>query len=168
LIAYVVPVDSGLDRVSQSQLILNLRAHLKEQLPSYMLPAAIVPMRKLPLNSNGKVDSWALPAPSFVSLTAVEHVHAQGETEIALARLWEGVLHVEQVGRSDNFLELGGDSLTAMSLVVQVADELRAHLSVDDIFRCGCLSELAAQIDADVRAPQSGADSTADFDDNSL
>jgi amino acid adenylation domain-containing protein len=168
LIAYVVPVDSGLDRVSQSQLILNLRAHLKEQLPSYMLPAAIVPMRKLPLNSNGKVDSWALPAPSFVSLTAVEHVHAQGETEIALARLWEGVLHVEQVGRSDNFLELGGDSLTAMSLVVQVADELGAHLSVDDIFRCGCLSELAAQIDADVRARQSGADSTADFDDNSL
>ncbi|MCO7572041.1 phosphopantetheine-binding protein, partial [Pseudomonas chlororaphis] len=95
----------------------ELRAHLLEQLPEFMVPQVFVHLDAFPLSPNGKLDRKALPAPDMAALRSREYEAPQGDTEIALARLWAELLNVERVGRHDNFFELGGHSLLAVSLI---------------------------------------------------
>ncbi|MDI9701299.1 non-ribosomal peptide synthetase, partial [Burkholderia cenocepacia] len=88
-----------------------LRTHLRGQLPEYMVPAAFVWMEQLPLTPNGKLDRRALPAPDLSALQVREYEAPVGDTEQAIARIWAALLNVEQVGRHDNFFDLGGHSL---------------------------------------------------------
>ena len=94
-----------------------LREALREALPDYMLPYAIVVLEKLPLNPNGKVDRKALPEPELAN--AENYEAPQGEVEETLAAIWGGVLGIAQVGRHDNFFELGGDSILSLQIVTE-------------------------------------------------
>ncbi|HEY4589733.1 MAG TPA: amino acid adenylation domain-containing protein, partial [Thermoanaerobaculia bacterium] len=82
----------------------ELRAALRERLPDYMVPAAVMVLPALPLNPNGKVDRHALPAATPSG--AGEYAAPQGDAEQALALLWQEVRGLERVGRRDNFFEL--------------------------------------------------------------
>jgi acyl-CoA synthetase (AMP-forming)/AMP-acid ligase II len=100
LVAYVAA--AGQDGVQAAAL----RQALAAALPDYMVPSAIVVLDSLPLNSNGKVDRKALPR---VELARVAEYQApKGRVEQALAEVWAEVLQVPQVGRQDDFFELGG------------------------------------------------------------
>ncbi|QHD06665.1 non-ribosomal peptide synthetase [Pseudomonas sp. R76] len=103
--------------------IEQLRAHLLQHLPDFMVPALFVHLDALPLSPNGKLDRKALPAPGMEALIVREYVAPQGDTEILLARLWAELLKVERVGRDDNFFELGGHSLLAVSLIGRLRQE---------------------------------------------
>jgi acyl-coenzyme A synthetase/AMP-(fatty) acid ligase len=118
LVAYVCPhadmeVDTGV-----------LREALGKALPDYMIPAAIVVLERLPLNPNGKVDRKALPEPEYAG--AGDYEAPQGEVEVMLAGVWAEVLGLGQVGRNDNFFEVGGHSLA----ILQVQQKLRQSLSI--------------------------------------
>ncbi|WP_032607843.1 AMP-binding enzyme, partial [Pseudomonas syringae] len=105
LVAYVVgQPQASLDAAS-------LRAELAPQLAEYMLPSAFVILDALPLTPNRKLDRKALPAPQAEAFASREHVEPQGDTEMALAQIWQNLLNLEQVGRHDQFFELGGHSL---------------------------------------------------------
>ena len=117
-----------------------LRHALKEVLPDYMVPSAIMVLDALPLNANGKIDRKALPAPVFDAGDAYEA--PEGELEMQLAQLWADVLGVERVGRSSNFFELGGHSLLALTLVERMrAAGIRAQ--VRELFEQPVLSAFA-------------------------
>ena len=103
--------------------IEQLRAHLLQHLPDFMVPALFMHLDALPLSPNGKLDRKALPAPGMEALIVREYVAPQGDTEILLARLWAELLKVERVGRDDNFFELGGHSLLAVSLIGRLRQE---------------------------------------------
>ena len=103
--------------------IEQLRAHLLQHLPDFMVPALFMHLDALPLSPNGKLDRKALPAPGMDALSVREYVAPQGDTEILLARLWAELLKVERVGRDDNFFELGGHSLLAVSLIGRLRQE---------------------------------------------
>jgi non-ribosomal peptide synthase protein (TIGR01720 family) len=125
----------------------ELRAHLAERLPGYMVPAAFVMLPALPLNASGKVDRRALPAPSQTSdEVAAEFVAAQGEVESVLARIWARALRVERVGVHDNFFELGGDSIMSLQIVA-AANEAGLPLTARDMFQHQTISALAAGIE---------------------
>ena len=94
-----------------------LRAHLRERLPEYMVPAAIGVVEAFPLTPNGKVDTAALAAPEAARAEVVVAVPPRNETERVLADAFAEVLRVPQVGVFDNFFELGGDSILAMQVV---------------------------------------------------
>ncbi|WP_156616853.1 non-ribosomal peptide synthetase, partial [Mycobacterium sp. 852014-52144_SCH5372336] len=82
------------------------RTALSERLPAYMVPTAIVPLDKLPLTVNGKLDTRALPAPEYQD---IDHYRAPGNhTEEVLARIYAQVLGLDRVGVDDSFFELGG------------------------------------------------------------
>ncbi|HLM57759.1 MAG TPA: amino acid adenylation domain-containing protein, partial [Pyrinomonadaceae bacterium] len=124
--------------------IRDLRQHLKESLPAYMLPSAFVFLDSLPLTPGGKVDRRALPAPERSgSGTAQEFAAPQTELERGLAGIWADALRLERVGLHDNFFELGGDSI----LIIQIVARARAagiNLSATRMFECQTVAELAA------------------------
>ena len=95
----------------------ELRAQLGEQLPAYMVPAAVVALEAMPLTPNGKLDTHALPAPEY---TAGERYRApDNAVEEILAGIYAQVLGLERVGVDDSFFELGGDSISSMQVVTR-------------------------------------------------
>jgi amino acid adenylation domain-containing protein/non-ribosomal peptide synthase protein (TIGR01720 family) len=107
---------------SKAQVRSNeLREYLKERIPEYMVPAAIVQLERMPLTTNGKIDHAALPIPETKSGWR-EYVAPRNETEEILCGIWEKLLDVERVGVTDNFFELGGDSI----IIIQIITRARA------------------------------------------
>ncbi|HEY6927274.1 MAG TPA: amino acid adenylation domain-containing protein, partial [Steroidobacteraceae bacterium] len=104
LVAYVV----GRDR---SVSVARLRAHLATVLPDYMIPSAVLVQDNLPRSLNGKLDRRALPAPDAQAYVRSRYEAPQGELEQILAGIWQELLHIEPIGRNDNFFSLGGHSL---------------------------------------------------------
>jgi amino acid adenylation domain-containing protein len=137
-----------------------LREHLRQSLPEYMVPQAFVPVGRIPLTPNGKLDRRALPAPAGDAYAAREYEAPADETEQALAKIWAEVLRVDRVGRRDSFFELGGHSLLAMRVLSRVREVLEVKVAVRELFTWPVLKDFAqvvmdaqlAQVDPDEMA----------------
>jgi len=114
----VTTADSSRSKVDAE----TLRVYLSSALPGYMLPAAYVALEALPLTPNGKVDRRALPQPDEAG-AAREYESPVSDIETALARIWAEALHLDRVGRHDNFFALGGHSLMALGLIERMRRE---------------------------------------------
>jgi acyl carrier protein len=137
LVAYVVA--NGAEAPEPN----DLRAHLKQSLPDYMVPSAFVMLDALPLTPSGKVDRQALPAPEGRPAGEAEYVAPRTPTEEVLAAIWAEVLKVDRVGVHDNFFALGGHSLMAMRMVARVRELLGIELPLRTVFETPMLAELA-------------------------
>ncbi len=124
-----------------------VRKHMVDHLPDYMVPARIVPLANLPLNSNMKIDRHALP--SLSELTETRGPHSRVPTtqaEKELASLWQSILRIDQVSKDDNFFELGGHSILALKLLQEAKKAHGITLDGMDVLR-ESLETLAAIID---------------------
>ncbi|RML22654.1 Syringopeptin synthetase B, partial [Pseudomonas syringae pv. lapsa] len=140
LVAYVTALQS--ERLLD---IETLREHLQGTLPQYMVPAAYVQLDALPLTANGKLDRKALPAPDRSSVASRGYEAPESDAEMAIARIWQDLLQLEQVGRHDHFFELGGHSLLAVKLIERMRQiDLVADVRV--LFSQPTLSALAAAV----------------------
>ena len=119
-----------------------LKAHLKAQLPDYMVPAHLIVLDSMPLTANGKLDRRALPQPD-PEANRQHYVAPRNELESSLAAIWCAVLNVQQVGLDDNFFELGGDSILSIQ-VVSRARQAGIHFSPRDLFQHQTVQTLAA------------------------
>ncbi|MBB6286057.1 MULTISPECIES: non-ribosomal peptide synthetase [unclassified Pseudomonas] len=119
-----------------------LKAHLKAQLPDYMVPAHLIVLDSMPLTANGKLDRRALPQPD-PEANRQHYVAPRNELESTLASIWCAVLNVQQVGLDDNFFELGGDSILSIQ-VVSRARQAGIHFSPRDLFQHQTVQTLAA------------------------
>jgi acyl carrier protein len=155
LVGYVV-AGAGV-KANEAALVNELRSRLQEQLPGYMALSTLMVLESLPLTANGKVDRKALPAPDGGTNAYRQYEAPHGETEQALAPLWQEVLRVERVGRNDNFFELGGHSLLGMQLITRITHSFRVELPIRDIFARRTLRELALAIEARAAAAASRA-----------
>jgi amino acid adenylation domain-containing protein len=154
LIAYLVLHDASLSAVD-----LAVRNYLSSRLPSYMIPSTFVVLDRLPLNANGKVDRRALPVPSASGMGfARTYVEPAAGLERRLAEIWQAVLGVPSVGRTDSFFELGGHSLTASTAISRIRAELGVDVPLAAIFEAATLEAFAALV-ADVQrtAPEAPA-----------
>ena len=121
LIAYVAP------RPGRQPTVASLRNHLSTKLPSYMLPEGFVFLAALPQTVNGKLDRAALPAAS-PERQQESFAPPQTPAEQILADIISGLLHIDRVGRYDNFFSLGGHSLLATQAVSRIRADLPGDL----------------------------------------
>jgi acyl-coenzyme A synthetase/AMP-(fatty) acid ligase/acyl carrier protein len=111
-----------------------LRDFLRQRLPDYMVPAALVRLEALPLTPNGKIDRRALPAPERLGHPAEDPAPGPGTPlEALLSEIWQDVLKVEGVHISDNFFDLGGHSLSSLQVIARVEESIGVRLSVAEL-----------------------------------
>ncbi len=143
LIAYVVGAAGNAAKPGISEL----REHLKEKLPEYMVPSAFVVLEEFPLTPNGKVDRRALPAPANLRPDLNRpYVAPQTQMEEILAGMWRDVLQVESIGIHDNFFELGGDSIKGAMFINELQAKLGEIIHVAVIFDAVTIAELSAYL----------------------
>ncbi|HEX4494362.1 MAG TPA: non-ribosomal peptide synthase/polyketide synthase [Thermoanaerobaculia bacterium] len=142
LVAYFVPRAAAEDLPAD-----ELRAFLRDRLPDYMVPAALVRMTDLPLNENGKLDRRALPVPEWGG-GAERFEAARTPVEELLAEVWAGLLAVERVGLRDNFFDLGGHSLLATQVVSRVREIFGVELPLRVLFEKPTIGQLAPEVEA--------------------
>jgi amino acid adenylation domain-containing protein len=142
LVAYVVGHRPEELNVSQ------LRRHLGEKLPGYMVPAVFVTLEEMPLTPSGKIARRALPPP-IQSRQDPENFFVAPRTmvEQKLAEIWSEVLKVERVGIDDDFFELGGHSLLATQVMARIQAEFGIELALRDFFSAPSIRHLAESVD---------------------
>ncbi|MFF1401855.1 non-ribosomal peptide synthase/polyketide synthase [Streptomyces sp. NPDC058294] len=118
-----------------------LRAALASVLPGHMVPAAVVVLERMPLTPQHKIDRRALPAPERVSTAG--RVPPRSPRERSLAAILADVLGVDGIGVTDDFLDLGGDSILAARVLSRIRDELGVRLTVRDVFTARTVAALA-------------------------
>jgi len=141
LVGYFVP--AGAEPPSAGELL----RHLKDQLPDYMVPRALIPVNAFPLTPNGKLDRAALPRPdeSRPEVDAA-YVPPEGELEVAIASVLREVLALDRVGLHDNFFDLGANSLLIMQAHRKLRDHLRRDVPVVMMFQFPTIAALAGRL----------------------
>ncbi|MFE1311041.1 amino acid adenylation domain-containing protein [Streptomyces sp. NPDC058755] len=147
LVAYIVPTTSGgigrsgVDWDLHAGLdVAELRGFVAARLPAHLIPAAFVPLDRLPLTANGKLDRPSLPEPEF---TGQAHRPARTNEEHVLAAAFAEVLGLSRIGVDDDFFTLGGDSIRAIQVVAR-ARAAGLALSPRTVFECRTVAALAA------------------------
>lgn len=126
----------------------DLFAHLRRSLPDYMLPAGFVEMEALPVGSNGKLDRSALPQPSSANLLRDNDFSSPSTViEGQIAALLADLLHIEQVGRSDNFFLLGGHSLLGTQLITRIEEIFDVQVTLLSLFDHPTVAGIAEQVE---------------------
>lgn len=124
--------------------IPRLRNFLEDYLPEYMIPSHFLLLSSIPVTSNGKIDTKALPDPEPGSKAAIRPPVT--ETEKALAAIWQEVLGIKEAGIDQNFFELGGHSLKATQVLTAIHQQLSDKIKLTDLFDYPVLGDLAATI----------------------
>jgi hypothetical protein len=128
-------------------LIAELRPYLSERLPEYMIPSAYVMLSAMPLNSSGKVDRRALPAPQSGAGSPIAiYVAPQNELEQIIATIWQECLSRDQVGVDDNFFDLGGHSLLIIQAHTKLCETLGREIAIVELFRHSTIRALASHL----------------------
>jgi amino acid adenylation domain-containing protein len=138
LVAYLV-----LDQ-AQPPAIADIRRVLQVKLPDYMVPVAFVVLDAMPLNPNQKIDRRALPMPTLSDLTGgTAIVPARNKVEQQLVKLWEALLGIQPIGVQNNFFELGGNSLLAVSLMLQIKQVFGQDLPLSTLVTAPTIEAMA-------------------------
>jgi len=141
----------------------DLRAHVRGQLPEYMVPAHFVAIDHLPLTPNGKIDRKALPPPS-APVSRSTMALPTTDLERRIAEIWCEVLALPQVGIRDNFFEAGGNSLKLMRVHHQLQQRCGITTPIVTLFSHPTIEALAARVSTGsdaVMVPEAAADQSA-------
>jgi amino acid adenylation domain-containing protein/non-ribosomal peptide synthase protein (TIGR01720 family) len=138
--AYLVP-EKPLEPLNPTEV----RNILGKHLPDYMVPARFIPVERIPLTPNGKIDKQALLAREFTPTT--DYVAPKNKTEKIIAGIWKEVLELEKVGANDNFFEAGGTSLDVIQVTTRMKKALNRDIPVVHLFQYPTVSALAGYFD---------------------
>jgi amino acid adenylation domain-containing protein len=148
IVAYFIP------QPGQQPTAATLRAYLRDKLPDYMVPSNFVQLQTFPLTPNRKVDRKAFPAPLLVSSqpvpaqsTPTPTISPRKTTEQSLIEIWQKVLQIPAVAVTDNFFNLGGNSLMAVTLLGEIRSGLNVDLPLISLFQSPTILGLVKEIE---------------------
>ena len=141
VVAYVVASENT--KVN----LVELRNFLKDRLPTYMLPSAVVTLDELPLTTNGKIDYDALPEQDNTwPEVRNSFVAPRNLIELQIAEIWEDVLNLRPVGVTDNFFDLGGHSVLALRVTARIEKLFGVEVPLAAFFDGGTISRLSSLV----------------------
>lgn len=160
------PTDSAIEQIDGLEE-LELRNYCQEHLPRHMCPVRFVALNQFPSLPNGKLDYKQLPTPA--RLAPIDNSSVQesdSETLNTLIGLLKNLLGMDEVRASDNFFEIGGDSITAIQFISQ-ARTAGLTVSIADVTQSSSIAEIASlstheQL-AESQGDSSSNDSTGNF-----
>ncbi len=122
--------------------IEDLKSHLAKALPSYMVPNHYIYLDQLPLNSNGKIDRVSLPK---IDMEVIQTSYVPPTTSLheIIIGFWKNLLKIDQIGITDNFFDLGANSLTVGALINRIYKDIDVQLLVRDIFEKPTIKEIS-------------------------
>jgi aryl carrier-like protein len=139
LVAYVVLKQAE----EEAAVTAALQDAVRERLPEYMVPSAIVVLDAFPLTVNGKVDRHSLPAPKqYHSAAKLPYRAPQTEIEQLLVHIWSQVLRLPQISIHDNFFALGGDSILGISMIAQ-ARQAGLQMTMKQLYQAPTIAQLS-------------------------
>ncbi|MFC2146275.1 condensation domain-containing protein, partial [Acidobacteriota bacterium] len=143
LCAYIVPENAGTAPGSS-----ELKSFLSQTVPAYMIPRYFVPIDKMTLTPNGKLDRKKLPAPEPGFTVGDSYAPPANETEKKLARIWSEVLGIEKesISVESSFFDLGGHSLSLIKMKTKIKECFNKDIPVATMFRLPTISALAKYI----------------------
>jgi len=173
-VSVVAPVGSVAEYLGFNVIVANgpsqvnhldmqaVKAYLSQRLPEYMVPRHLIQMDRMPVTENGKIDYRALPAiPEDSELFDREIVAPRNETEQTLLDAWSCIISSVDIGVTDNFFDLGGDSLIATQLVREINLRLPFELEMHEFFEYLSIEALATLYESRV------SDHTENYSDTS-
>lgn len=146
LLAFV-SLRPALRAVMPADLPAALRHHLESRLPAYMLPGAFEIVDALPLTPSGKIDRQTLANLRPVPPVVAGAVSAEPGTESQVAEVFAAALELERVGATEDFFEIGGNSLIAMRAVSALRSRIGIDLPMSAVFEATTVRSLAERID---------------------
>jgi acyl carrier protein len=129
----------------------GFRVWLRERLPEFMVPARIVPVTALPLLPNGKLDYAGLSSLLPPDATP-DFVEPATDLERSIAAVWKEVLHLDRVGVTHSFFDIGGHSLLSIEMQQKLRASLGTDITLADVFRFPTIESLAAHLATRTRA----------------
>jgi acyl carrier protein len=138
--------------------IIELRSHLRQSLPEYMVPSTFVVLQEMPLTPNGKIDRKSLPSPDDARPELEQHyVPPTTDTQKAIAQIWSEILGIDEIGIHDNFFDLGGHSLTATRVVARIRTAFAIDLSLAEFFASATIKDVSEIVERNIFANSSKA-----------
>lgn len=139
LVAYLVPV------LGAKLVTSEIRRHLQQRLPDYMVPSAFVILQSMPLTPNGKINRRGLPAPA-IEVSGGQSEAPADALQSKFVKIWEDVLGRKPIGIRDNFFEIGGHSLLAARLMHRTGQVVGKTLPLAMLFEAPTIEQLAATL----------------------
>ncbi|MGD9898778.1 MAG: amino acid adenylation domain-containing protein, partial [Calditrichaceae bacterium] len=144
--AYIITKDNPEFSTQQ------IRNRLKNDLPEFMIPGALIRLEKFPLLPNGKVNRKALPSPELEEIRIDEdHIAPRSSIELKLVRIWQEILNIPVVGITDNFFDLGGHSLLAIRVIDKIQQEFDREIPLVSLFSDPTIENLAKILSKEVK-----------------
>ncbi|KAF8067844.1 alpha-aminoadipate reductase Lys1p [Lyophyllum atratum] len=133
------------------RLIKDIREHLKKKLPSYSVPTLFVPLKRMPLNPNGKIDKPALPFPDTTTAAMIAPSAGKGtSTEATMRTIWANILPnaPQPVPSDESFFDLGGHSILATRLIFEIRKVFVVNAPLGLVFDQPTIEGLVRAVDA--------------------
>ncbi|NOQ24122.1 MAG: amino acid adenylation domain-containing protein [Bacteroidales bacterium] len=123
--------------------IKMIKSYMLKRLPTYMVPNFIIKIESIPLTTNGKIDTEKLPDHSLKKNDDFEK--PRNELEKRLVKIWEEVLDLKgyEIGVYDNFFDLGGNSISLLTLNNKIQKSFEVNLSIGDLMVSPTIREIA-------------------------
>jgi amino acid adenylation domain-containing protein/FkbH-like protein len=141
LVAYIVTTGDYDEKESR------LREYLRTKLPEYMIPQHIVVLSQLPMTSNGKIDRKKLPQPSGPVKTGFSDGGKMTELERRLLNIWKKILGLDHIDLTDNFFEIGGNSLLSVQIFSEIHSLTGVNLPLATIFKSPTVKDISKAIE---------------------
>ncbi|ORX80372.1 acetyl-CoA synthetase-like protein [Anaeromyces robustus] len=135
----------------------KIREYLKSKLPSYMIPNYFIKIDNIPVTSNGKLDRKSLPEPNIKDLMKESYSAPENEIEEKICEIYSNIFNInkEEIGRLNDFYELGGDSFNAIQVCNLIEKEFKIKINMRDIFSHTIIYELGQLINNKINSNES-------------
>ena len=142
LLGYIIPGVEPNGAEDRDSYVKKLKENLRPKLPEFMIPSSLMVLKEFPKLSNGKIDRKSLPIPELQKGNRLQD-DVLSPTETTLMGMWKDVLGIEGFHVDDNFMDIGGDSLSAIMIVNKIKFVLQANVTTREFFDNPTVKQLA-------------------------